>query len=188
MSVPPADSDEYMRFKIETILSARSKDDEQTAMDELFRHLVENPRPVSANLKCAFAIDSNNDAIVDIVGHMLPTEWRPFITVAGYDRFSDVIRMVRDARPALLVIHSNLLLLSVRNAIAGCVAVSPNTRYLIMTTWSAESVEQFTREYQALHISLGTLSTPFSRDELLATLSSECQIRLEGETDGDKTQ
>ncbi len=85
-------------------------------MDELFRYLCENPRPswpTSSKGQCAIAIDAGNECLADIFTHFLPAEWQQRMTVATYDRFTDVIRMVRDTLPALLVIHSNLILLSV---------------------------------------------------------------------------
>src|SRR5260370_41836416 len=101
----------------------------------------------SVKVKCAIAIDSGNDCIEEIVRTMLSDEWRPHATVATYAQLSDVIEMVRNALPALLVIHSNLLLLGPEDGIAGCAAVSPNTRYLVLTAWSEEHIDNLGQFY-----------------------------------------
>ncbi|HET6175342.1 MAG TPA: hypothetical protein VFE61_00315, partial [Candidatus Sulfotelmatobacter sp.] len=85
-------------------------------------------------MKCAIAIDSNNEDFAEIVRTLFPSEWQPHVTVSTYSKWTDVIEMVRVTLPALLVIHTNLFLLS-PDGIEGCVAISPNTRYLFLTAW-----------------------------------------------------
>jgi hypothetical protein len=130
----------------------------------------------SMKVKCAIAMDSDNEPIEEIVRWMIPDEWRPHVTVAPYAQCTDVIEMVRNALPDLLVIHTNLLLLGPEDAIAGCVAVSPNTRYLLLTAWSEELVDTLRKAYEPLHISLGTLRMPFEREQFIATLGAACGL------------
>lgn len=130
----------------------------------------------SMKVKCAIAIDSHNEPIEEIVRLMIPDEWRPHVTVAPYARCTDVIEMVRNALPDLLVIHTNLLLLGPEDGIAGCVAVSPNTRYLLLTAWSEEQVDSVRKSYQPLHVSLGALRMPFDREQFIATLGAACGL------------
>jgi hypothetical protein len=103
---------------------------------------------------------------------MLPDEWRPHVTVATYAQLVDVIEMVRETLPALLVVHTNLLLSDPKHGIAGCVAVSPNTRYLVLTAWSEEHTDNLLKFYEPLHISLATLRMPFDRPQLIAALEA----------------
>ena len=159
---------------VETILSSATDVDVRTAAGELFRYLCEKPRPAgptSPKGQCAIAIDAGNECLVEIFSSFLPAEWQQRITIATYTGFTDVIRMVRDTLPALLVIHSNLILQS-EEAIAASVAVSPGTRYLLLTAWAREPIEQLHKACAPLRISMGTLSMPFSREQFLAALSS----------------
>lgn len=138
----------------------------------------EMPEAISGSMKvnCAIAIDSLNEPIEGIVRWMIPDEWRPHVTVAQYAQCTDVIEMVRNALPDLLVIHTNLLLQGPGDGIAGCIAVSPNTRYLLLTAWSDELVDNFLKSYEPLHISLGTLRMPFERERFIATLRAACGL------------
>jgi hypothetical protein len=179
MMPPPTDNNAYLKCRVDTILSSESRDDVRTAMDELFRYLCETPQqaaPNSAKVQCAIAIDSGNECIGEILTSFFPSEWQQLITVAAYARFTDVIRMVRDMLPALLVIHSNLILMSVGESfgesIAACVAVSPGTRYVLLTGWGPDTIEEVQKAYAPLGISMDALSMPFNRAELIASLSS----------------
>ena len=130
----------------------------------------------SMKVKCAVAMDSDNEAIEEIVRAMIPDEWRPHVNVAPYAQVTGVIEMVRNALPALLVIHTNLLLLGPEDGIVGCAAVSPKTRCILLTAWSEEQVDNFRKFYEPLHISLGTLRMPFERAQLIATLEAACGL------------
>jgi hypothetical protein len=74
--------------------------------------------------------------------------------------------MVRDYRPAVLFIHSNLVL-SEKLVIAGCVAANASTRCVIMTAWSDDAIDQLREFYESLQISVGILKLPFERKELI---------------------
>jgi len=125
-------------------------------------------------VKCAIAIDSGNECIEEIIRTMLPDGWGPHVTVATYAQWADVIEMARNALPALLVIHTNLLFLGPEDGIAGCVAVSPNTRYLFLTAWSEENIDYLLKVFEPLHVSLGALRMPFDRAQLIAALEGAC--------------
>src|SRR5438477_12937461 len=56
--------------------------------------------------------------------------------IRACDHFSDVVALVQDRLPALLIIHSNLLIEISIEAICFLVAISPSTRYLVITGWS----------------------------------------------------
>jgi len=130
----------------------------------------------SVKAKCAIAIDSCNECVEEIIRAMLPDEWRPHVIVATYAQWADVIEMVRNALPALLVIHTNLLFLCPEDGMARCVAVSPNTRYLFLTAWSEELIDNLLKSYGSLHASLGVLRMPFERAELIAVLEGGCGL------------
>jgi hypothetical protein len=127
---------------------------------------------VSQKVQCAIAIDEGNECIAEIVSACLLAESQQHTTVATYGRFADVIRMVRDTLPALLVIHTNLLVQAVGEAIAACVAASPSTRYLLIIAWNQESIDRVLKGYAPLHISIGVLNMPFDREQLIAALGS----------------
>ena len=177
MPQPSASDDSHLTSKVERILSGAGSDEEmQTAVDELFQFLCENPRTAATGapkVQCAVAIDSGNECIVEIVSDLLPAEWRPRTTVAAFDGIADVIRMVRDSKPTLLVIHTNLLIRPDVKGIAGCVAVSPGTRYLIMTGWSEESVAELRKSLAPLQVPIDVLYMPFDRQQLSAALGSD---------------
>ena len=126
--------------------------------------------------KCAIAIDTGNECTEEFIRKILPYEWRPHVTLATFSRLTEVVEMVRDALPAVLILHTNLLLLGPEDAIANCVAVSPNTRYLLLTAWSEEHIDNFREFYEPLHISLGTLRMPFDGAQLIATLEAACGL------------
>jgi hypothetical protein len=128
-------------------------------------------------MKCVIAIDSGNECIQEIVYAMLPAEWHSDVTVATYAQLTDVIEMVRNVLPAVLVIHTNLLLLDPEVGIAGCAAVSPDTRYLVLTAWSEEQIDNLLRFYELPHISLGALRMPFDKAQLIAALEAACGFR-----------
>lgn len=173
---PPAESDAYVRCRLDTILTSVSSDEVRVAGQELFRCLVQNPcprptEPSSAQVQCLIAVDG--ECFPEIFNSLLPSEWKPHIAVANYDlRFTDVIRVVRDTLPALLFIHSNLIQHG-WDAFAAYVAVSPGTRYIIMNSnWGPETIEEFRKTYAPLQISMGILNMPFTREELIASLHS----------------
>jgi len=123
-------------------------------------------------VKCAVAIDLGSEVIAEIMQAWLPDEWRPHVAAVGHNRFGDVVGMVRDVQPALLIIHSNLLIAAPEGAIAACAAVSPSTRYLIMTAWQQEHIEALHKSYEALHIAIQTLRMPFNREQLNAAVKA----------------
>jgi len=122
----------------------------------------------AVKLKCAIAIDSGNECIGEVIHQMLPAEWQPHITISSCSQWSDVIEMARNALPAVLVIHTNLLLLGPKDGIEGCVAVSPGTRYLLLTAWSDDIIDHLLKAYEPLPVSV--LTMPFNRAQLIAVL------------------
>ena len=164
----PTEDDALVSCRVDAILSAESNDGARIALDELSRYLSKNPRPAvpgPPKVHCAIAVDSKNDCFVDIISSMLPRESQPSASIAT-DRFTDVIRIVRDHRPAVLFIHSNLVLSDVL-VIVGCVAASPSTRCVVMTAWSDDVIDQLREFYESLQISVGILKLPFERKELI---------------------
>jgi hypothetical protein len=125
-------------------------------------------------VKCAIAIDSGNECIAEHIHRILPGEWRPHVTVSTYAQGTDVIEMVRNDLPDLLVIITNLLLRS-PDVIEGCVAVSPNTRYLFLTGWSEEEIDHLLKSCEPLPVSV--LTMPFSRAQLIAALGDALGIK-----------
>jgi len=118
-------------------------------------------------VKCAIAIDSANECIGEIIIPLLPAEWRPHVTFSTYTHWTDVIEMVRRTLPALLVINTNLLMLS-PDGIERCVAVSPKTRYLFLTAWSEEDIDHVLKFYE--HLPVSVLRMHFDRAQLIAAL------------------
>jgi hypothetical protein len=127
-------------------------------------------------MKCVIVIDSSNECLVDPIRAWLPEEWRPQVTVATYDHVPAIIAMVRDLLPDLLVIHSNFLLVEPRGVIEGCAAVSPGTRFLLMTGWAGDLIDLTSKEYASLNIPVGILNMPFDKEELIAALD----VRVDG--------
>jgi hypothetical protein len=128
----------------------------------------------SVKVKCVIAIDE--DCIAEIVHAMLPEEWRLHATFATGAQLTDVIEMLRQALPALLVIHTNLLVCGPEDGIAGCVAASPSTRYLFVTAWSEEHIDDLLRFCEHLHASFGVLRMPFDRAQLIAALEPALEL------------
>lgn len=125
----------------------------------------------ASKVKCAIAIaiaiDSGNEALGEIILGLLPSEWQPHATFSAYAQWNDVIEMVRNTLPALLVINTNLLMLS-PDGIDRCVAVSPNTRYLFITAWSEEGIETLLTSYETFPVSV--LRLHFDRAQLIAAV------------------
>jgi len=172
MAPPTTEQDAHLKSLLRALLAAERDGDVRNVMHELFRYLSENPRPTipcAAKVECAIAIDAGNECIEEIVGRMLPDQWRPHVTVATYKGIVDVIRMMQNTRPSQLALITNLLI-SAPEGIAGCIAVSPNTRYLLITGWSEEHIDHIKRFYEPVHISMETLRMPFDRAQLIAAL------------------
>jgi hypothetical protein len=128
---------------------------------------------VAVKVKCAIAIDSGNECLGEIILALLPVEWRPYVTFSTYDQWTDVIEMVRNAQPALLVVHTNLLMLS-PDGIERCIAVSPNSRYLFFTAWAEEDIDHVLKAYESFPVS--ALRMPFDRAQLVAALKNAFEI------------
>jgi len=166
--IPGAEKEAQLKSLVDAVLTAACKPDVQNATNALFQHLSENPRPTvpgSGKVKLA-------ECVGEIVHSMLTDEWRAHVTVASYKGLTDVIRMVRDALPAVLILHANLLLTAPEGALAGCVAVSPQTRYLVMIAWPEEGIKNLHKFYEPLHLMMQTLEMPFNRTQLIAILES----------------
>jgi len=129
----------------------------------------------SVKVKCVIALDSGIDCIEEIVRLMLPDQWRPRVTFARDAQSTYLIELVRNALPALLVIHTNLFAFD-PEWMAGCVAVSPNTRYLVLSSWSEERIDNLLKLCAPLHVSLEVLRTPFNRAQLIAALEPACGL------------
>ena len=128
----------------------------------------------SVKVKCVIALDSGIDGIEEIVRLMLPDEWRPHVTFTEAQS-TDLLELVRNALPALLVIHTNLFVFD-PEWMAGCVAVSPNTRYLVLTSCSEERIDNLLKLCEPLHVSLEVLRPPFNRAQLIAALEPACGL------------
>jgi hypothetical protein len=123
----------------------------------------------SVKVKCIVALDWGIDAIEDILRLMLPDEWRPHVTFARDAIKNDLIELVRNALPALLIVHTNLFHYD-PEWLAGCLAVSPNTRYLVLTSWPEDQIDDLLKLCEPHHVSLEVLRTPFNRAQFIAAL------------------
>lgn len=84
--------------------------------------------------------------------------------------------MVRKALPALLVIHTNLFAYGPAG-LAGLVAVSPNTRYVLLTaSWSEKRIADLLKSCEPSNVSLEVLMMPFNRVQLIAALEPACGL------------
>jgi hypothetical protein len=137
--------------------------------DVAYDAVVHRASSGSVKVKCVVAFDSGIDAIEEIVRLMLPDEWRPHVKFATDAKSTDLIDLVRNALPALLVIHTNLFHYD-PEWLAGCVAASPNTRYLVLSSWEKEVIDALLKPCEPLHASVEVLRTPFVRAQLIAAL------------------
>jgi hypothetical protein len=145
---------------------------ETNVAEELLRHLSENvasPVPLSAEMRFAIVVDSGLEPLLEFLPKMLPLEWQSKTTCRLCKRLSDVVKFVREMPPALLVIHSNLFIGAGPESISALAAVSPGTRYLVITGWEP-FVADFKRIAEYLPSPLHIIEAPFSRDQFLATL------------------
>jgi hypothetical protein len=80
------------------------------------------------------------------------------------DRLSDVVPLVGESEPDLLIFHSNLIWHS-WEAIPAVVAASPNTRHLMLTGSPEDMGEIVCKSFDAAGASFSTLQTPFSFEQ-----------------------
>ena len=64
-----------------------------------------------------------------MVSNFLPPDLRSGSEVRACDHFSDVVALMQETFPELLILHSNLLIEITIEAICLLVAISPATRY-----------------------------------------------------------
>ena len=126
----------------------------------------------SGRVKCAIALESFSEALGEILGAMVPVSWRPSTTVAAYNDLSEVIRMVEDRLPVLLVIHTNLLFFGPEDWIASCSAANPNMRFLFVTGWVQEQIDYLLKMNEPFHMPMTALGLPFEREQFAAALEA----------------
>lgn len=120
--------------------------------------------------QCAIAVDSGLDCLLEFLPNLVLPNWKSKTTTRLCNRLSDVVKLLRESSPAVLVITSNLLVQTGAEGISALVAVSPGTRYLVMT-----GVEAFIADFQqvseCVHVPIHTVMMPFSGDEFRAALT-----------------
>jgi hypothetical protein len=137
-----------------------------------------NPMLIAQNkdkVYCAIAIDSGNDCLVEAFRVIFATQVQPdSLLVAAFDDLIGVVRMVRNTMPELLIIHSNLLLMGPGlEAIAGCAAVSPTTRYLIATGWDNAAISELSDTLAPFKISVDVLRMPLSPQDVAVAIARD---------------
>jgi hypothetical protein len=143
----------------------------EKAAKAIFQYLSENRsavKPVLPRIACAVVVDPCAGPLLEMVSNSLPPDLRSGSEVRAYDHFSDVVALMQETLPALLILHSNLLIEITIEAICLLVAISPATRYLVITGWS--EIDFFRTIADVLRIHIGVLQTPFQRDEFLAAV------------------
>ena len=156
---------------IEAVTSGDDRAKKEKATHVVFQFLAENPSavtPVLPKIDCAVVIDFGAGPVMEIVSALLPPELQSGCEIRACDHFSDVVVLMQETIPALLIIHSNLLIDISIEAIGLLVAISPATRYLVITSWS--EIGFFRAIADSLHIQIGVLRTPFQPDECLAAV------------------
>ena len=123
-------------------------------------------------MKCAVAIDSCNECLVETLASMVPLVRRSDVTVAAYTDLFEVIQMVKDTLPALLVVHTNLVMLGPEDWIATCTSANPNMRYTFLTAWVQEHIDILYKTYEPYRVSMSTLIMPFEREQFVAALEA----------------
>lgn len=168
----PATDDAYIAQRLDTVLSHAWDEECYAALAELFQFLSQHPRRVvlrSPSVQCAVAVDSFVECILEILPTSLSPELRSHTTFAVYDGLPAVIRMLQKTAPTVLAIQTNLLLHSSELGMAACVAASPGTRYLVMTS-SEKWAEEFRKLPASLHVSVEVLLMPFDLKEFATAL------------------
>jgi hypothetical protein len=157
---------------IEAITSWPPSERQKNAAIELLQHLSENPHgPVSTSSEgqCAIVVDSAVECLLEIFHAWLPLESWTKTTLRLCEHLSDVVELLQESPASLLVIHSNLFVFPGAEAISALVAVSPGTRYLVMTSWPG-FIDEFSSLSRRLHVPIDTLQPPFSREEFVVAL------------------
>lgn len=145
----------------------------KNAASELLQYLSENlsdPAPVSSDFQCLIVFDSGVEAVGEILQKLLPLDLQPKSAFHVCERLSDVVKLLRETRPTVLITHSNFFVFTTVQAISALVAVSPGTRHLVVTSWPQTAVDEFRNISRLLHVPIDVLSAPFSREELAAAL------------------
>lgn len=158
---------------VETITRWPPDDGEANVAEELLRHLSENvasPVPLLEDLQFAIVMDSGLEPLLEVLPKLLPLKWQLKTTCRLCSRLSDVVKFVRESPPALLVIHSNLFIMAGPESISAIAAVSPKTRYLVITGWEP-FVPLFQRVAKQLLVPLHIMLAPFSPDQFVVALS-----------------
>jgi hypothetical protein len=156
---------------IEAVIFGNDLAKKEKAAKAFFQYLSENPAaltPVLPRILCAVVVDPGAGPVMEIANALLPPELRSGSEIRACDHFSDVVVFMQQTLPALLIIHSNLLIEISIEAIGLLVAISPATRYLVITGWS--EIDFFRTIAKALRIQIHVLQTPFQPDEFVAAV------------------
>jgi hypothetical protein len=166
--------DAYIAQRLDTVLAYALGEECYAALVELVQFLSLHPRklaPDSSEHRYVVAIDTGNECLLELFGAFLPPELVSHTTLAAYRRLPDVIRMLQEQKPAVLAIHSNLLIPLGEIGIAACVAASPGTRYLIIK-FTAWSVEEFHKLSEQIQSRIDVCLMPCKREEFAAAMRS----------------
>jgi hypothetical protein len=158
---------------VEAITSLPFAEPQTKATKDLLQYLSENvaaPVPTLSGDQCAIAVDCGLDCLLEFLPKLVPPNWQSKTTTRLCNRLSDVVKLLRESSPAVLVITSNLFLDTGAEGISALVAVSPGTRYLVMN-----GVESFIADFQQVSecvlVRIHTIMMPFSGDEFRAALA-----------------
>jgi hypothetical protein len=161
---------------IETSMSWPPCDEQRAASKKLLQYISGNrpaPPQVPSEVQCAIVLDSGSDCLVPMFKAWLPPELQETAIARVCDHLSSVAKILRESAPALLITHSNLFVGSGEEAISALVAVSPGTRYLVVT-----AVLKFTENFRSLSDILGVpidvLEAPFPREQFVTAVQKLC--------------
>jgi hypothetical protein len=156
---------------IEAVTSGYDRAKQEKAANSVFQYLSENPSavtPVLPRIACAIVADPGAGPVMEIASALLPPELQSGSEIHTCDHFSDVIVLMQETLPALLILHTNLLNEISIEAICLLVAISPASRYFVITGWP--EINCFRPIANALRIQISVLQTPFQRDQFAAAV------------------
>jgi hypothetical protein len=140
--------------------------------EELLRYISANlafPTGPPAEMRLAVVVDSGLEPLLEFLPKWLPLEWQPKTTCRLCKGISDVVTLLREESPTSLVIHSNLFIVAGPESISVLAAVSPGTRYLVITGWEPY-IAAFQKVAECLPAPLHIIEAPFSCDQFVAAL------------------
>jgi hypothetical protein len=125
---------------------------------QIYDYVCKNPRPpVDLAMECAVVVDEPLAPILDSFLRGFGPHYR---SVSLQPRtLAPATRLFRYAPPALLVLHSNWCISAGAEVLAIFAALSPATRYMILTGW-APPYDMFRDVATALRISVTILGAP----------------------------